>query len=76
MPGPGRSLEASSDASPRGMAVHDRTRLIGRLTFFSLIPSVKAPGRESHVARGLKLGPEFALFCVNRSKHLNFLTTL
>ena len=43
MPGPGRSLEASSDASPRGMTVHDRTRLIGRLTF-SLSLSFKSIG--------------------------------
>src|ERR1700761_1181361 len=30
---PGRSLELRGDAHPRGMAVHDRTRLIGRLFF-------------------------------------------
>ena len=29
--GPGRLLERSGDAAPRGMTVHDRTRLIGRL---------------------------------------------
>ena len=29
--GSGRSLEIRGDADPRGMAVHDRTRLIGRL---------------------------------------------
>jgi hypothetical protein len=29
--GPGRLLELSGDAEPRGMTVHDRTRLIGRL---------------------------------------------
>src|SRR3546814_19131259 len=29
--GPGRLLESSGDAAPRGMTVHDRHRLIGRL---------------------------------------------
>ncbi len=29
--GPGRLLERCGDAAPRGMTVHDRTRLIGRL---------------------------------------------
>src|SRR5690606_30450421 len=29
--GPGRLLERSGDAAPRGMTVQDRTRLIGRL---------------------------------------------
>ena len=31
---PGRLLEPCGDARPRGMAAHDRTRLIGRLFFF------------------------------------------
>jgi hypothetical protein len=33
--GPGRLLEVCGDADPRGMTVHDRTRLIGRLRFFN-----------------------------------------
>lgn len=32
--GPGRLLERRGDAAPRGMAVHDRTRLTGRLRPF------------------------------------------
>lgn len=32
--GPGRLLERCGDAAPRGMAVLDRTRLIGRLPLF------------------------------------------
>lgn len=32
--GPGRLLERCGNAAPRGMAVHDRTRLIGRLPIF------------------------------------------
>ena len=34
--GPGRLLERSGDAAPRGMTVQDRTRLIGRLRHFSM----------------------------------------
>jgi hypothetical protein len=34
---PGRLLEPCGDARPRGMAAHDRTRLIGRLLFFYFI---------------------------------------
>jgi len=33
---PGWLLERRGDAAPRGMAVHDRTRLTGRLHFFYL----------------------------------------
>ena len=34
----GRSLERMSDCTPRGMIVHDRTRLIGSLqTFFKIV---------------------------------------
>ena len=32
---PGRLLERIGDDAPRGMTVHDRTRLIGRLRHFS-----------------------------------------
>ncbi|CTP92527.1 hypothetical protein XTPLMG730_3525 [Xanthomonas translucens pv. phlei] len=42
--GPGRLLERRGDAAPRRMAVHDRTRLIGRLRrFFSRVALKKAP---------------------------------
>ena len=34
--GPGRLLERNGDVAPRGMTVHDRTRLIGRLRRFHL----------------------------------------
>jgi len=33
---PGRLLEPMSNHGPRGMTVHDRTRLIGQLLHFSL----------------------------------------
>ena len=34
--GPGRLLERNGDVAPRGMTVHDRTRLIGRLRLIFL----------------------------------------
>ena len=36
---PGRLLERSGDAAPRGMIAHDRTRLIGRLRHFCCRPA-------------------------------------
>ena len=42
--GPGRLLERNGDAAPRGMTVHDRTRLIGRLRhFFKVLRTLKNP---------------------------------
>ena len=38
--GPGRLLERNGDVAPRGMTVHDRTRLNGRLRLFTL-PSAR-----------------------------------
>jgi hypothetical protein len=35
-PFPGRLLEPMSNYGPRGMTVHDRTRLIGQLLYFFL----------------------------------------
>ena len=34
VPHPGRLLERNGDVAPRGMTVHDRTRLTGRLRHF------------------------------------------
>src|SRR5690606_4529042 len=53
--GPGRLLERSGDAAPRGMTVHDRTRLTGRLRLFLLgmkgIKGIGNGGSEAlHVA--------------------------
>lgn len=36
--GPGRLLERCGNAAPRGMTVHDRTRLIGRLPIHRGMP--------------------------------------
>ena len=41
VPHPGWLLEACGDAGPRGMTVHDRTRLNGRLRHF-LVPPIRA----------------------------------
>ncbi len=44
----GRLLEACGDASPRGMTVHDRTRLTGELSIFFLMPFRAIP-RYRHI---------------------------
>ncbi len=36
----GRSLERAGDRAPRGMIVHDRTRLIGQLLFNSFSTTI------------------------------------
>ena len=38
---PGRLLERNGDVAPRGMTVHDRTRLTGRLFFFVVLPALR-----------------------------------
>jgi len=42
-PHPGVLLEPSGDAGPRGMVVHDRTRLTGRLRHFCPRPPIWGP---------------------------------
>ena len=44
---PGWSLESCGDAGPRGMAAHDRTRLIGRLPLHLPARSIGPPGAAS-----------------------------
>ncbi len=44
---PGWSLESCGDAGPRGMAAHDRTRLIGRLPPHFPARSIGPPGAAS-----------------------------
>ncbi len=51
--GPGRLLERYGDVAPRGMTVHDKTRLIGRLRRFFCPPGRKSP----KVLHGKTLGP-------------------
>ncbi len=48
---PGRLLEASGDGRPRGMTVHDRTRLIGRLPLFVRKPQDWARFGRARVPR-------------------------
>ena len=52
---PGRLLERRGDAAPRGMAVHDRTRLIGRLRPFIsfVIPAQAGIARRDPVEPSL-----------------------
>jgi len=51
--GPGRLLERYGDVAPRGMTVHDKTRLIGRLRRFHRLPGDESP----KVLRSKTLGP-------------------
>ncbi|GEM_PF-2540904 len=51
--GPGRLLERYGDVAPRGMTVHDKTRLIGRLRRFFCPLGRKSP----KVLHGKTLGP-------------------
>ena len=46
--GPGRLLERTGDGAPRGMTVHDRTRLIGRLRHLPPLidESLRSRGRD------------------------------
>ena len=43
-PSPGALLEHCGDAVPRGMVVHDRTRLSGRLRHFDAKHRASCPG--------------------------------
>ena len=51
--GPGRLLERYGDVAPRGMTVHDKTRLIGRLRRFHRLAGDESP----KVLRCKTLGP-------------------
>ena len=52
---PGRLLERIGDDAPRGMTVHDRTRLIGRLCrFFRAMH-----GKSAHDSQGESRAPSF-----------------
>ena len=64
-PGPGRLLERIGDGAPRGMTVHDRTRLIGRLRHQLSIASAAnisdaVPISSSQLPHGTACGGEEA----------------
>ena len=55
---PGRLLEPCGDARPRGMAAHDRTRLIGRLHVLAIEGGASAPPSIRRVLPPLPLAGE------------------
>src|SRR3546814_3995620 len=65
--GPGRLLERSGDAAPRGMTVQDRTRLIGRLR-------PKNRRSEEHTSELQSLMRiSYTVFCLKKKKDYHLL---